>query len=209
MQNALLALLLILGTFTATAQLHVEYAPRSLHISGASHLGDVVVVGTTHSRYLGNELISGHQSINRADVGGSLTVTVEHLSFQSVWLIVDLRSGEFGTFSPPGYEPSQIPVPPDAIDHFGRSILQVRRSASVFLVRKGVGAWRARAGEDSATDDPAAARLPVNSKRLKSIGATPAAPEVFVPGDILMVFDAPYMKFWITKLTPADLQGGQ
>jgi hypothetical protein len=102
-----------------------------------------------------------------------------------------------------------MPVPPDAIDHFGRSIMHTRPWAIVFVVRKGIGAWRAQGSDADTLSDPRNARLTVNQNRLKPIHETPPAPQVLSPGDIVMAFDLAFMEFWVAKLTDRDLPGAQ
>jgi hypothetical protein len=53
------------------------------------------------------------------------------------------------------------------------------------------------------------ARLNVSVDHFKPVGATPPAPPVLTPNDIVMVFNASYMEFWVTKLTASDLSGAK
>ena len=207
MIRALLSATLLLIALPVSAQLQVQYGAKSLTVSGASARGDVVVIGIIHTNSKGFESIQTPQSIERTDAAGAVTVTVARPSFRSVWLIVDLRSGEFIVSSPPGYVVRRTPVPPGAIDRTGHSLLHSFPSADLFIVRKGQGAWHARAsdGSQNALD----ARRDLSVDHFKSVGATPAAPPVLVPNDIVMVFNASYMEFWATKLTPADLSGAK
>jgi hypothetical protein len=205
-------LLFLAGLFliplAADAQLQVQYQAKSLTISGGAPRSDVVVIGIIHTNAKGFESIQTPQSIERTDAAGAVTVAVNRPSFRSVWLIVDLRSGEFIISSPPGYAVRRMPVPADAIDRTGHSLLHSFPSADLFIVRKGQGAWHARASEGS-RPDPRDARFNVSVDRFKPVGATPPAPPVLTPNDIVMVFNAPYMEFWATKLTPADLSGAK
>ena len=205
-------LLVLAGFFLtalpALAQLQVQYGAKSLTISGASARADVVVIGIIHTNSKGLESIQKPQSIERTDAAGAVTVAVARPSFQSVWLIVDLRTGDFLVSSPPGYLLRRTPVPADAIDRTGHSLLHSFPSADLFIIRKGQGAWHARASEGS-SQGPRDARLNVSVDHFKPVGATPPAPPVLVPNDIVMVFNAPYMQFWVTQLTPADLSGAK
>jgi hypothetical protein len=207
MIRALLFATLLLTALPAAAQLQVEYAAKSLTISGASARADVVVIGVIHTNSKGFESIQSPQSIERTDDSGRVTVEVARPSFRSVWLIVDLRSGEFLVSSPPGYAVRRMPVPADAIDRTGHSLLHSFPSADLFIVRRGQGAWHARASEGN--QNPLDARRDVSVDHFKPVGATPPAPPVLTPNDIVMVFNAPYMEFWATRLTPADLSGSK
>jgi hypothetical protein len=199
----------LLLSLPAAAQLHVQYAPKALQIAGASARGDVAVMGIIRSSDRGKELVSEFETIERADSGGAVTIAVTRLSQESVWLVVDVRTGEHIVSSPGHYAARQQPVPPDAIDHFGKSLLHTRPWAIVFVVRKGVGAWRAQGGDADTLSDPRNARLSVNHDRLKPIQGTPPAPQVLTPGDIVMAFDIAFMEFWVAKLTAADLPGAR
>lgn len=208
MMRSLLFAALLLATLPAVAQLQVHYGTKSLTISGASPHGDVAVLGIIHSNYRGFESIQQPQSIERTDATGVVTVTVDRPSFRSVWLIADLRTGDFIVSSPPGYSARQTPVPAEAIERSGRLLLHTFPSADIFVIRRGLGAWHSRATDAGSHTDLQDARVAVTTDQLKPVGSTPAAPQVLVPGDIVMVFNAPYMEFWVTKLTPADLSGG-
>ena len=207
MIRALISAAILLTALPVAAQLQVQYGAKSLTVSGASARADVVVIGIIHANSKGFESIQTPQSIERTDAAGAVTVEVARPSFRSVWLIVDLRSGDFIVSSPPGYAVRRMPVPADAIDRTGHALLHSFPSADLFIVRKGQGAWHARASEGS--QDPRDARLNVSVDHFKPVGATPSAPPVLTPKDIVMVFNAPYMEFWATKLTPADLSGAK
>lgn len=205
---------LLLGTALLTAlsaagQLQVHYGTKELTVSGASPHGRVAVIGIIHSNYRGQELIQKPESIEHADAAGQVTVTVTRPSFRSVWLIADLETGEFVVSSPPGYQLHRLPVPPDSFDRAGRSLQHARPSVDMYVVRRGLGAWHARASETGRSSTPGDARVAVDISQFKPLGSTPGAPPVLVPGDIVMVFDTPFMEFWATKLTPSDLKGPQ
>jgi hypothetical protein len=199
----------LLFTLPVAAQLQIQYATKALQITGGSARGDVSVIGVIRSSERGKEVISEFETIERADPSGAVTVAVPRLSQESVWLVVDVRTGDHIVSSPAHYAARQMPLPPDAIDRFGRSILHTRPWAIVFLVRKGVGAWRAQGSDAVALSDPRNARVTVNPDRLKPIHGSPPAPQVLTPGDIVMAFDVPFMEFWVAKLSPDDLQGGR
>jgi hypothetical protein len=198
---------MLLAALPATAQLQVQYGTKSLTVSGASPRGDVAVLGIIHSNYRGLESIQKPESIERADATGLVTVTVPRPSFRSVWLVVDLGTGEFVVSSPPGYQPRQMAVPQDAIERSGRSLPNTRPSVDIYIVRRGLGAWHGRAAEVGVSANPGDARMSVSIDQLKPVGATSQAPPVLTPGDIVMVFDAGFMEYWATKLTPSDLSG--
>ncbi len=207
MIRSLFCAAVLLATLPAVAQLQVQYGAKSLTVSGASPRGDVAVLGVIQSNYRGLESIQKPESIERADAAGSVTVQVARPSFRSVWLVVDLRTGEFLVSSPPGYPLRQMAIPPGAIDRTGRSLANARPSVDVYVVRRGLGAWHSRAADVGVNSNPRDARVGVSIDHLKPVGTTPAAPPVLTPGDIVMVFDAPFMEFWATKLTPSDLAG--
>jgi hypothetical protein len=199
----------LLLSLRAAAQLQIQYSPKALQVAGASARGDVAVMGIIRSSDRGKEVISEFETIERVDSDGAAIVAVPRLSPESVWLVVDVRTGEHIVSSPAHYAARQMRVPPDAIDHSGRSILHTRPWGIVFVVRKGVGAWRAQGSDADTVSDPRNGRLTINQARLKPIHGTPPAPQVLTPGDIVMAFDVPFMEFWVAKLTPDDLQGGR
>jgi hypothetical protein len=198
----------LLLAIPAAAQLHVQYLAKSLVVTGASARGDVAVFSVSHTNFHDVERLYKQESIERADANGAFTLIAVRPSFRSVWLLVDLRSGDFVISTPPGYDIHRTAVPADAIDRSGVSLLLSKSTVDVFIARKGQGAWHARAGEIG-SDSPGSGRVSARIDHLKPIGSTSPAPPVLTPGDIVMVFDAPYMQFWATKLTAADLQGAK
>ncbi|HEV7426782.1 MAG TPA: hypothetical protein VGQ46_10475 [Thermoanaerobaculia bacterium] len=207
MKRVLFTFIATLFSLPAAAQLQLQYATKALHVTGASAAGDVAIIGVIRSNDRGKELISEVETVEHADAAGNVSVAVPRLSEESVWLLVDIRTGQHIVSSPAHYQARQVPVPADAIDHFGRALLHTRPWTIVFIVRKGVGAWRVEGSDVDVLADPRNARVTLNPDRVKPIHGTPPAPQLLTPGDIVMAFDVPFMQFWVAKLTPADLPG--
>jgi len=183
--------------------------------------GVVIVEGATpHGRVdlcgIGLGFESGQQSLvyveneNRADDGGQIAFPAEKLSFQSIWIALDVTSGKYSIASPPGFSPRRMPTPPTAIAPDGRHIRDDRPLINVFVGRKGAGAWLARAadGADADADGPKNGRVSAALERLAALGETAAAPQKLTPGDIVFVVDPRFMEFWSTEIQPGQV-GGQ
>jgi hypothetical protein len=199
---------LLLAAFPTAAQLQVQYAAKALTISGASSNGDVAVYGISHVNYRGHEAITTQTSVERADRGGAFTLQVTQPSFRSIWLIVDLRSGEYLLSNPPGYRPRQLPVPTDGIDRQGRSLGNESPTADIFVARRGVGAWHSRVAQGSPENtDSRKSHVTIGIDHLAPVGSTPAPSPLLAKGDVVMVFNPGFMEFWVTQITAANSPG--
>jgi len=206
--RSLLTCAFLLAGLPAAAQLQVQYADKAVTITGASSNGDVAVYGISHVNYRGHEAITTQTSVEQADRGGTFTLQVTQPSFRSVWLIVDLRSGEYVLSNPPGYHPRQLLVPADGIDRQGRFLGNESPTADIFVARRGVGAWHSRVSQGSTENtDSRKSHVRISIDHLTPVGSTPAPSAVLTKGDVVMAFNPGFMEFWVTQITPGNSPG--
>lgn len=198
----------VIAALPATAQLSVAYNQKSLAISGASPAADIAVYGVIHRHVERLEVIHPQSSIVHGDSTGRATVAVDDFSSTSIWLIVDLRSGDYLVSAPPGFIAHRLPIPTDALEPAGRSVSSIRSMLDVFVARRGVGAWHAHVTDSGASDrDARLGHVTFDIQPMTPVGATPPGPPHLIPGDIVMVVDVAWFQFWAGQLTPAHLPG--
>jgi len=140
--------------------------------------------------------IVDRETVLRDDDGdGAVSWTLETpVPFRSMWAAVDLASGQFTLGTPEDYplrllgaETSET----ETTDGQLNRILVRRDFVELLLVRPGVGAWMAQLfdGEDLDRDGAATLSVSAAPADLQPVAASPKAPEVFLPGDVVVVMD--------------------
>lgn len=143
-----------------------------------------------------------------ADTDGDGVVRFEldqAVPLQSIWVAVDLATGEAAVATPGGYplrdasrEPGQgrgEPSRPDWIET-GHEILEV------LAVRPGQGAWSITLGDGGANDDDLSADGQISAvfARMRPVGASPAPPELFQAGDLVIAVDPDRMEILAERI---------
>jgi hypothetical protein len=191
-------------------QIQAEFSGSNISISGATKNGSVAVYGVGQAVRDGREVVVTHQSISRATAAGELAVTVEQPAFRSVWIVFDIESGEYTVASPRGYVARQSSVPAGAFAANGKSVAQPRTHLMAFMARRHVGAWVVDTADGAAIDDDhrrdSTTRALLDS--FTGIADSPPPPHAFTPNDVVFAIDSAYMDFWVTKVTPKDVAGG-
>jgi hypothetical protein len=134
--------------------------------------------------------ISMLANVNRDDDrDGSSHFAVDAVSNESVWIAVDLTSGQLAVASP---RPELVQRSSERLAP--GQIAKIARAGdflSWFLVRPGAGAWSLTT-EDSGIDDADLTndgKVTLTLARMQPIGDSPAAPHELRAGDILLVVD--------------------
>lgn len=123
----------------------------------------------------------------------------------SVWVAVDLSTGEFATVAPNG--------PPVQSDTFlgagiGRApsgsgaISDLRAQAEVLVVRPGVGAWELTLGDGSPVDGDGLAdgQIEAPLDQMTPVADTPSPPTDFAAGDTLVLIDPLSLEIVVTRI---------
>ncbi len=134
--------------------------------------------------------------VQDADGDGTVLYEVADLErYNSVWLVVDMRNGGSTIAGPAAVQARRRGLPAAALLRRNQgAAAQVRERhslASFWFVRPGVGAWRTSVGDGSSEDGDAAADGFATAllSQFTPVGTSPAAPEDFAAGDIVVVLD--------------------
>lgn len=125
---------------------------------------------------------------------------------ESLWLVVDLSTGESTIEAPPGARLLRKPVPPSALEGRGNSraarALHREQHVLFWLVRPGVGAWASLIDDGSAADSDAAydGHASVLLDELQPIGASLPAPPELRSGDIFAIVVPDTLEIFDTKV---------
>lgn len=120
----------------------------------------------------------------------------------SVWVGIDLASGNSTVAAPPGFAMGEISLSKRKIaDTLDRVDLTLPM-AEVLLVRPSVGAWRLRVGDggDSDEDGVADGTLRAALAGMRSLGDSPRAPERLEAGDVVVVIDTQTLQLAVVRL---------
>jgi hypothetical protein len=115
----------------------------------------------------------------------------------SIWVAVDLASGEFAVATPPSYPLREVALPPGAFRNAPNGklarVVQDSHLLDVFVARPGMGAWVATLTDQEDQAAPTYGSVAVVLEHLQPVGATAAAPEQFSAGDVVVVIDPEQM----------------
>lgn len=112
---------------------------------------------------------------------------------ESLWLAVDLKTGESSIEAPPGARLLRKPFPPSAIVGRGnsRAARAIHRDSHVlfWLVRPGTGAWASMIDDGSPSDSDAAydGQASVMLDEMQPVSLSPPAPVELRDGDIFAI----------------------
>lgn len=143
------------------------------------------------------------------DDDGDAVVRLEldrEVPWKSIWIAVDLSSGELGVATPDGFPLREQVFPAGAIraGAGGRLVHLVDRRGygELLLVRPGENAWRlslANGGAEDAdgvNDDSLTARL----DRLRAIDGAAPPPEELAAGDVVVMIDPHQLDYYAARL---------
>lgn len=181
------------GTLEATL------TDKSLQVQGVTSGGEVAYLGVSHEevqeswgrlhRYAG--------VLTDDDANGEVEFAPESgISTMSIWVVVDLTSGDVLNVSPDASkrrfpEALELQVSPD-----NRVIAADRFDLELLLHRPGLGVWIGKGVDGGQGDDSlhADGKLRVDLSVFRSLrGGGPAAPPVLRPGDRLLAIDLQHL----------------
>jgi hypothetical protein len=129
---------------------------------------------------------------------------------QSIWVAVDLATGEAAVATPEGYPLRDASLAPGrGRGEAGRPDWseEGRQLLELLVVRPGEGAWGLAFGDGGARDEDGRAdgRITAALARLQAVGRSPAPPERFHPRDLVFAVDLNRMEI-LTERVPAPVQ---
>jgi len=178
--------------------------------TGLTPGGEVLVwaVGRRELRYFTR--VSHWQETGLADAAGELRYEVrDGVPPASIWVVVDLATGELDVSPAPGFAPPEGPLPPGALRGQGAGrlnrLVRAMEEAQVLLVRPGVGVWSVRLADGGSADVDGAndGRIEAALDALEPAApSSPAAPDGVEAGDVVVVVDPGSLELLTLRVGP-------
>jgi hypothetical protein len=211
--HLLFVLLLVVFPFLAVAQQPPAPAPvitfekNTVVVTGVTAKGQAVLFGV--ARELAEDdvatVVRRSQVLTDDDSDGTVRLDLgKDVPFRSVWVAVDLATGQFTEAAPEGYPLRLVSWKGSGIERGLARADQVeddRSFAELLLVRPGMGAWQLTVGDGSSTDDDGAAdgRIAVALDHLTPVAGTAEAPARFDPTDVVVLIDPNRMELTVVQ----------
>jgi hypothetical protein len=193
----------------------ISFQTSSVTVAGVTGKGQVVLFGVAREVAEDDVATVVRRSQVLTDDDGDGTVQWDlgrDVPFRSVWVAVDLATGQVAAAAPEGY-------PLRRVDWRGLGIVRgnsradrvedARTFAEVLLVRPGQGAWRLTVVDGSAADDDGAAdgKLAAALDRMIPVAGTAGPPARFDPKDVVVLVDPNRLE--LTVVHAGDPKAGQ
>ncbi len=141
--------------------------------------------------------------IVRLDLGGPVVPA-------SVWVAVDLATGDFATVSPSGVVNQSDTFLGGGV---GRGpggsgvVSDLRAQAELLVVRPGVGSWALALGDGSSEDADGLAdgQLTAPLDQMTPLAAAPPPPPDFLSGDVVLLVDPRTLEIVVTRIAGGTL----
>lgn len=172
------------------AELAVQIEDRSLAVSGMSPGGDLAVLSVWRHRIY--------------EVATQI-VHVAEIPTASLWVVVDVTSGQLSTLAPEGYQVRTIEGSGRGIGRVLGRLEVSREDLLVLAVRPGLGAWSLAVSDGGPEDDDGEhdGRTAARLAALQPLGDSPLAPASgFEPGDVVASIDARTMSLATLRIAP-------
>jgi hypothetical protein len=175
----------------------ITFDKSSVSVAGVSPKGQAVLFGVAREISEDDVATIVRRSQVLADDDGDGVVKLDlgrDVPLRSVWVAVDLATGQVAAAAPEGY-------PLRRVDWRGVGIVRgnsradrvedARTFAEVLLVRPGAGAWQLTVGDGSERDDDGAAdgKLAAALDRMTPVAGTDPPPTRFDPKDVVVLID--------------------
>jgi hypothetical protein len=182
----------------------LSFADQAVIASGMTPGGRVVWLGVMRELNEGAVDWSDVETIT-ADAGGVGTVELDlgkAVPAQSLWLAVDLATGQFASGAPAGYPLRTFAPPGGAFAAAASRVELARRLVILVCVRPGVGAWTLRVGDGGPGDADGVVdgTVRVDLAQLAALAGTPSALQALASQDVLLVVDEDQMDFIATSV---------
>jgi hypothetical protein len=177
-------------------------------VEGLTPGGNVVVFGVARvAKKYYSEVVPRVGVVPDSDGDGIVTLDYpEGVPPRAIWTFVDLVTGRRAVLPSAGYENVAMPFLPDGFKKANNGQLKKLElemaDIHLLLVRPGEGAWSiafsANSGLDENQGTGEKARLDIS--RLLPVAGTPAAPEHFRKGDVVVAIDSRWMKYFAVEV---------
>jgi hypothetical protein len=206
-------LLLLAGSPRAeAAPLRLSIGSSGLSVSGVTAHGSVVLFGITRE-VEPDDVPAIHRRLDvLSDADGDGAVSQDlgaPVPLRSMWVAVDLASGDFDAAAPEGFRLRRVNWRGRGIQNRpeGHDTVEDARSfAEVLVVRPGVGAWTLRLGDGGPADFDGAAdgRLAAALDAMEPLPGSPPPPAHFLRDDTVLLLDPNAMEMILVKVGEAQ-----
>ena len=191
---------------SSLAELRLGFGDSAVTVSGATPGGQVAWVAASHERPRVHVSLVRREGILADDDGdGQVTIALGRpVPAHSVWVAIDLATGQVASGAPPGRPDRRVafPVAAGSPGLVGARTLSDRRELVAFLVaRPGVGAWVRTCGEgaDGDSDGSPDGSLTVAVAGLLPVGASGSAPQTLEPADVVVGLDLESLEYYVGR----------
>ncbi len=185
----------------------ITFDQTSVSVAGITPKGQAVLFSV--AREIAEDdvatLVRRSQVLSDDDGDGVVKLDLgRDVPFRSVWVAVDLATGQVAAAAPQGYPLRLVKWRGVGIVRGNARADQVedaRRLAEVLLVRPGAGAWQLTVGDGGPTDDDGAAdgKLAAALDRMTPVAGTDPPPARFDPKDVVVLIDPNRLELTIVQ----------
>ncbi|MEM9292278.1 MAG: hypothetical protein AAGD01_11405 [Acidobacteriota bacterium] len=173
-------------------------------VTGATADGEVVLLAVERVRHLYWSEVRRGDYRELADSSGDVLLTpIDGVAWASVWVAVDLATGDSVVATPAGYPLRQLSAGTAAASVSGTSVNLTVAAAEVVIVRPGVGRWIARlrdgGGGDSGVAHDGSIQLALVDLASAPQESTPL-PTGFSAGDLVVGIDPQRLEVFIQEV---------
>jgi hypothetical protein len=180
-----------------------------LSLTGLTPRGTAIVFGITRETNGDIHGYARHDYVLRSvDALGNARINHVPVPPISAWCVVDLQTGAYAITAPSDSTMRRTSLPPNAFRAAPNAQLNSLRLKHDFLevlwVRPGVGVWAASVGDGgrSDTDHTVDGHLSIAPEKMEAIGASPPAPNHYLPQDTFILVDPDTMELVALPVTP-------
>jgi hypothetical protein len=182
----------------------VTLGADAVTVEGITKTASAVVFGVARrSLEFGERLETRFDLVEDTNNDGAIRFEVaEGLPWKSVWAAVDLTTGEFTLAVPEGFPLLETPFPGQGIGSALNTLETAGDFEQLLWVRPALGAWALTVGDGGVNDGDGEGnhRILADVSRFTAVGKSPAAPDKFAPGDVLVGVEAHTLNVFAARL---------
>lgn len=193
----------------APSTLKITTSDERLLIEGLRPGASVALLGAAHERaYYMTRVVSRREILTDDDHDGTIEYKPSSgIAFQSIWIVMDIATGETKVVTPSGYNAIEMTQQGagrgNAVNITGNIFDIGRDHADIVIVRPNEGAWALPVREEGVKDAPVVAIGRSAVPLVKLIPLRPAfgsPPPALKNGDVVAIVDAVRMQYWVTSV---------